>query len=283
MQSLDTAEDPNQRGASLYDHGRTTVFASRHDPRISYCLFVPDAAQLGPQTRIVVVVHGTDRDFLGYRDAFSTFGRWKNCVVVSPLFPVGVFGDGNRDGYKHLVEGDIRYDEALIAIVDEVAERYCIDGSRFGLWGFSGGGQFTNRFLLLHPSRLWAASIGAPGSVTRIDDSRSWWPGTRDFESLFRKKLDLEALRQVPVQMVVGKADLETWEITHTPESRHWAEGANDAGRTRPERLASLARSFEASGISVRLQLIPNMAHASAKAAEAAAEFFGEVIDQSRG
>ncbi|MEH6773489.1 MAG: alpha/beta hydrolase [Cereibacter changlensis] len=282
MTNSTLTEDPVARGAALYDHGATTVFASGFDPRIAYCLYVPEAAQIGPDTRIVAVIHGTDRDFLGYRDAFAPLGRWKNCIIVSPLFPVGLFGDGNRDGYKHLREGDMRYDEALIAIVEEVAARYGIDGSRFGLWGFSGGGQFTNRFLLVHPERLWAASVGAPGSVTRIDDDHDWWPGTRDFAERFGKPLDLVSLQQLPVQMVVGKADLETWEITHQPGSKHWTEGANDAGRTRPERLTSLARSFEAAGMGVRLEIVPNMPHDSARATDRVTSFFAETLDKLR-
>ena len=35
-----------------------------------------------------------------------------------------------------------------------------------------GGGHFTHRFLMLQPKRLWAAAIGAPGSVTLLDPTR---------------------------------------------------------------------------------------------------------------
>lgn len=274
--------DAAARGVALYDFGRTSVFTFADEPRLSYCLYVPPQEVLDRQTRIVVVVHGTDRTFTGYRDNFAEFGRWNNCVIVAPLFPIGIFGDGNRDGYKHLVERELRYDLALIGMVEEVGRKYGISAEQFALWGYSGGGQFANRFLLLHPERLWAVSIGAPGSVTMIDDGRDWWVGTRDIEQRFDRPLDRDAVARVPVNMVVGKADLETWEITHKPGSRHWMEGANAAGATRPERLQSLAQNFRAAGVDVRFDLVPNMPHSEAKGAPYAMEFFAAQLAKLR-
>ena len=277
-----TAGEAAARGQALYDFGRTTVFASRADPRFAYCLYVPPRERLGPETALVVAVHGTGRTFIAYRDAFAELGRWRNCIVLAPLFPVGPLGDGNRSGFKYMVEGGIRYDQVLLGIIDEVAETYGLADRCFALWGYSGGGHFAHRFFLLHPDRLWAASIGAAGSVTRIDDARDWWVGTRDIEARFGTALDREAMRRVPVQMIVGAADLETWEITHKPGSRYWMDGANEAGATRPERLDALRRSFEAAGIAVQFDLIPNMAHDGMRAVEPATAFFAEVLDRRR-
>ena len=273
---------PLTRAAALYDYGRTTVFSFGDDPRLSYCLYVPPTESLSSETGIIAVVHGTGRNFARYRDAFAEFGRWNNCIVVSPLFPVGVFGEGNRDGYKHLIERDIRYDLALISMVQDVATKYGIAADRFALWGFSGGGQFANRFLLAHPDRLWAVSIGAPGSVTMIDDTRDWWVGTRDFEQRFGHPIDRDALSRVPVNMVVGAADIETWEITHKPGSRHWMKGSNDAGATRPERLQSLARNFRNAGIEVQLDIVPNMPHGEQPALPYVTEFFAARLSEIR-
>ena len=58
--------------------------------------------------------------------------------------------------------------------------------------------------------------------------------------------------------------------------------GANDAGRTRPERLASLRRSFEAAGISVRFDLIANMAHDGMRAVDTATDFLAGVLKTRR-
>ncbi len=286
MTLMDAAPDgpgdaPQDRGRQLYDHGQTTVFASRRDPRFSYCLYVPPRVE-GRAPDLVVAMHGTGRAFMAYRDAFSAFGQWNNCIILCPLFPVGVRGDGNRDGFKYMQEADIRYDEVLLSIVEEVGERYGLDVSRFALFGYSGGGHFANRFFLLRPQRLWAVSIGAPGSVTLLDPTRDWWVGVRDMEERFGIAVDPAAMRAVPVHMVVGAADLETWEINHREGGRHWMPGANDAGRTRPERLETLRRSFEAAGIGVRLDVVPNVPHDGGKVIGHVESFLADVLRRRR-
>lgn len=251
-----------QRAQAIYDLGHSTIFASRADPRFSYCTYVPPHLEMATHPmRLVVVVHGTGRAFTGYRDAFAEFAKWNDCIVLCPLFPAGPQGDGNRDGFKHLREADIRYDEILLGMVDEVAAKFGCDFSTFALFGYSGGGQFVNRFGLLHPERLWALSIGAPGSVTLLDFQQDWWVGVRDFEQRFGKRLNVEALRQVPVHMVVGKADIETWEITHREGGKFYMPGANDAGQTRPERLETLRQSFADNGVAVQLDVVDNVPH----------------------
>jgi poly(3-hydroxybutyrate) depolymerase len=272
-----------ERGHALYDLGATAIFASKADPRFHYCLYVPPCVGTGHKVDLLVAVHGTSRtSFLDFRDGFAAFGRWNDCAILCPIFPVGVRGDGNRSGYKYIAEGDIRYDRLVIAMVEEVAAKYGQDWSRFAMFGFSGGGHFTHRFAILHPERLWAASIGASGSVTLLDPTRDWWVGIRDLKQRFGIAFNAAALRQVPVQMLVGDADLETWEITHKPGGTYWMEGANDAGRTRPERLESLRRSFEAAGVTVRFDLLPGVSHDRMKALGKVQDFLAEVLKARR-
>jgi pimeloyl-ACP methyl ester carboxylesterase len=167
-------------------------------------------------------------------------------------------------------------------MVDEVGQRYNRRYDEFALFGYSGGAHFAHRYFMLHPERLWAASIGAPGSVTLLDPTRDWWVGTRNLEAVFGRVLNTEAMARVPTQMIVGAADLETWEITHQPGKRHWMAGANDAGRTRPERLENLRKSFEAAGVSVRFDLIANMAHDGTRAVSAATDFLASALKARR-
>lgn len=276
-------EDSAAIARALYDMGPTPVIACKADPRFSYCLYVPKTLGKGGQApELVVAMHGTGRGFTGYRDAFAEFGRWNNCIILAPLFPIGVMGDDNRDGFKYMREGTVRYDQVLIAMVDEVAQRYGAKFDRFALFGYSGGGHFTHRFLMLQPQRLWAASIGAPGSVTLLDPTRDWWVGTRNMAELFGASPDVEAMRKVPVQMIVGAADLETWEITHKPGGRNWMPDANHAGATRPERLTALRDSFAEAGIAAQLDLVPNMAHDGLRAVPKVQDFFAGVLAERR-
>jgi poly(3-hydroxybutyrate) depolymerase len=252
----------NNAERDLRDLGRTPVLASRRDTRFSYCLYVPPGYATAAQPpALVIAVHGSYRWFWAYRDAFAQFAEAQNCLILCPLFPIGVRGDGERHGYKYLLEGDLRYDLVLDGIVDEVAVTYGLVDRRFALFGFSGGAHFTHRYLILHPQRVWAASIAAPGSVTLLDPARDWWVGTRNIGALFGVELDLAALAHVPVQMLIGDRDLDTSEITHMAGGRWSMPGANDAGRNRPERLDALRRSFEGAGVAVRFEVLPGVDH----------------------
>src|SRR5690606_36431149 len=53
--------------------------------------------------------------------SFSSFGKWHHCIILVPLFPIGVCGDDYRDGYKDMAEKDIRYDQVLLHMVEEAA------------------------------------------------------------------------------------------------------------------------------------------------------------------
>ncbi len=250
------------RARAVYDYGETAVFASTIDPRFHMMLYVPPAAAQGKPVDLLVAVHGTGRtSAFEFRDGFAEFGLYNDCAILCPIFPVNVRGDGARGGYKYIEEGDIRYDRVLLSMVDEMAGKYGQDWSKFAIFGYSGGGHFAHRFAILHPEKLWAASIGAPGSVTLLDPDRDWWVGVRDVAERFGKPFDASALARVAVHMVVGEADLETWEITHGPGSKYFMEGANDAGATRPERLRSLKASFEAAGVTVTFDQLPGVSH----------------------
>lgn len=258
---------PRPRGngsrLSFYELGATSLFACRADQRFSYCLYIPESyEEEGDRTYpLVILIHGTERAAQGFRDRYADFAERHQCVLLAPLFPCGIEEPGELDNYKYLEYRGIRFDRLLLAMVEEVSQRYRLDAARFLMHGFSGGGHFVHRFLYLHPERLKAVSIGAPGFVTLPDDSKPWWVGTGGMEAALGRPLRLEPLRRVQVQMVVGALDTETWEITANELSPRWMPGVNDAGGTRIERLRTLERSFRARGIPVRFDLVEGVGH----------------------
>jgi poly(3-hydroxybutyrate) depolymerase len=262
----------------FYRTGATPFVASQADQRFSYALYVPAAHRTTTiPLPLLVVVHGTARTAERYRDALAGFAETHGCVVLAPLFPAGIGDPDDLHNFKFLAYGDIRFDLVLLAMVDEVAARYRVDADRFLLHGFSGGGQFTHRFLYLHPGRLAAASIGAPGRVTMLDPTRPWWIGTADVAERFGRGIDLDALRRVAVQMVVGEADTETWEINN-PGGANWMPGADAAGTTRVSRLRALHADFAAHGIEARFDLVPGVGHQGARVLPTVERFFAQVL-----
>lgn len=259
-----------------FRRGATPLFASRYDQRLGYCLYVPDSLPRERAT-LVVIVHGTERNATHARDHMASFAEQSGALILAPLFPAGLIDPEDLHNYKFIEYQGIRYDHALLAIIDEVAARYPIATDRFYLHGFSGGGQFAQRFFYLHPDRLAGLSIGAPGRITRLDDSLPWWLGTKDIEDRLGAPIDLDALRKVPVLMVAGADDTDTWEINN-PGEPNWMDGAEKAGLTRVDRLHTLEQDFRAHGIDVRFEIVPGVAHRGSPLLPAVQAFFAGLM-----
>jgi len=268
------------KALTYYDIGATPFFALQSEPRLSYCLYVPESYQEAGDRRypLIVLVHGTERGAARYRDEFAAFAEEYHCIVLAPLFPANLFGPKDLDNYKLIDFGGVRFDHCLLDMVAELEGKYRIDGNRFLLHGFSGGGHFTHRFLFLHPQRLAAASIGAPGVVTLLNTSRDWWIGVGNLEEVFGVALSLDAIRRVPVQGVVGGDDVETWEITIPEDSPWYMEGANSAGANRIERMESLCATLRDAGVDVTLDKVPGVAHNGWQVLPQVRRFFAEQL-----
>ena len=269
---------------SYYDFGRTTVYACQADSRFCYCAYIPENYNEQAENRyaLAVVVHGTDRGMTAYREHFVDFAEANDCIVLAPLFPVGIPSEGNLTNYKLIKAGDIRYDRILLAMVEEMAAKYRLEAERFLLYGFSGGGHFAHRFFYLHPKRLAGVSIGAPGVVTLLDPAHDYWVGVRNLEATFGTRLEPEAMRAVPVHMVIGAEDKDRWEITIKPGDAWWMEGAALAGADRQERMHALKASFEAQGIAVRQDVVAGVGHSAAGVVGPVKTFFSEVLRERR-
>ena len=120
-----------------------------------------------------------------------------------------------------------------------------------------------NRFLLAHPERLQAVSIGAPGRPTFINPDEDYFWGTRDFKKYFGHDVNTEELKKIPVLITVGEKDTK-----YIGESVY--------GNNRVERMKSLKKNLEENGVKVELQIIPGFAHEGGEKerVQAAQKFF---------
>ena len=263
-------------GLGFYETGATPLFACHADQRFSYCLYVPQTYQ--PEgtrpLQLLVLVHGTGRNPFAYRDAAADFAEAHHCLVLCPLFPCGIPDPRGTENYKFVSFKGIRFDLVLLSMISEVGRIYRVDTRRFCLFGFSGGAHFSHRFFYVHPARLRAVAVDAPGVVTLLDFERDWWCGVRNFASIFSQELDVEAMRTVAVQTIVGADDTATWEIAVQPGWPFWMEGITASGTTRVERLAALRDSWRQAGIAVEHLVVPGAGHQLLLAP--ALEFFGK-------
>jgi len=110
-----------------------------------------------------------------------------------------------------------RVDLQLIAMIDDARKRLKADGwpirRRVLMAGLSAAGQFTNRFAVLHPDRVLAAAVGAPGSwpvapVAAERGAKLRYPvGIADVKELTGLPVDIAALRRVRFLFFRGHLD----------------------------------------------------------------------------
>jgi predicted peptidase len=248
---------------SFCQMARTAFFASRMDQRFSYCCYIPSGYQQNSGRRypLTVLIHGSLRNADILRDEFIDFAEDNQCVLLAPMFPCGIEEPGDMHNYKHVLYRGIRFDLLVLDMIEEISALYRLETNRVLMHGFSGGGQFVHRFFYLHPERLLGVSIGAPGTVTMPDEGSDWWVGTRRMKEIFGRSFAPQAMRQVPVQLVVGSEDKETSDVAVKPTSVFWMDGINDTGETRVDRLRALEKALLALGIEPRFDVVPGVAH----------------------
>ena len=272
------------RFIARYDTGVTPYWALGADPRVGYRLCVPRNYDPRAATRhpLLVAVHGSMRE--DHAAPFEALAQSTGAIVLAPVFPGGLAAPNDLDAYKFLRFEGFACDLLLLAMIREVAGKYRLDGGgdRFVLSGFSGGAQFAHRFLYLHPGRLRAVSLGAPGLVTMLDDTRRWWVGTGGMAQAFKvPSIDHAAIARVPVQILVGAADDDPTEIAIREGAHDWLPGINDAGATRIERAAALAESLRAAGVAVDHGVVPGTGHDHLALIPAASPFLARVLRPS--
>lgn len=273
--------DWNWKNTALMGAGTTRaplLRACRRDPRCSYYLYLPKGFTLenAKDSNIAAIIHGTGRNAEKLRDAFVDFADETHTVILAPLFPTGIIDREDIHNYKFIKFQDIRFDYILLDMIDEIREIFGIATTKFMLHGFSGGGQFAQRMLYLHPERLMAVSAGAPGRATHLDENEDWSAGTRDFEEQFGKKLDFEAIRKVPVLLLIGMEDTEAVDYSGDPTASQTALGR---GTNRLERIRALSENYRTHGLQVQLQEIPGLAHENLKFVGYAKDFFKQILD----
>lgn len=253
------------------------LHACRVDQRFSYYLYLPKGFHPArkPASNLLVVIHGTFRDAADTRNHFVTFAEKTNSIVLAPQFPTGIIDREDIHNYKFIKFHDIRFDEVVLDMIDEVKEAFDLDPRRIMLYGFSGGGQFAHRFMYLHPELLHSVVIGSPGRVTYLDPEEGWYSGIRDFEQQFGKPLNLEGLKKPKILLFVGGDDTESIDMSGDESS---SEAVEKFGSNRLERLQALYQNYKDYGMNVTFEIVPGVAHEEEKVTAVAAGFFTQAI-----
>lgn len=199
--------------------------------RWPYYVYIPKTTQLNSKSAILIepLADGKANNDFSFHDkaAFKLIKnrKWIAEKLGSPLI-IPVFHRKKDNYYTHALSRNVmllrngsftRLDLQMLAMVDDLKSkllRHNIETyDAFLIMGFSASGMFTNRFVMMHPERIIAASIGSPGGwpmvpVAKWNNVQLPYPvGVGDFELIFDKPFNLEAFKRIPQFFYIGSED----------------------------------------------------------------------------
>jgi dienelactone hydrolase len=138
--------------------------------------------------------------------------------------------------------------------------------SKVFLWGFSASGSFVNRFTLLHPQRVAAVAVGAPGGWPTVPvaehggEPLPWPVGIADLAKF--EPLDLAALAQVRFFVFRGADDQnDSVPYRDSFSKSDEAQITRLFGKTPATRWPRAEALFARAGLKVTFKLYPRAGH----------------------
>jgi len=196
-----------------------------------YYLYVPSTIE---SSHILVITNNTGHtsdDFSVHDQSAQSLVNWKKslakylgCPLLVPVFPRPY--NFQEAGYTHALDEVSltatstvyhRLDLQLIAMIEDAINRLNKREIDFEetilMWGSSASGMFANRFTALHPERVKAATIGAPGGwpiapVAEYEGVELNYPiGIADLFQLVGYSFDMENFKNTPLYVYLGDQD----------------------------------------------------------------------------
>ncbi len=241
---------------SAFPSGRVFVWVPEGAPELETLLYFPRSA--AKPTRALVSVHGIARNAMEHALLFATEAERTGTAIVAPMFSERRFR-----GYQTLRKRrhHLAPEQAFERMLEELAQLSGLELQQLSLFGYSGGGQFAHRFAMFRPERVAQLTVGAAGWYTFPDPDIAYPQGIADVSARL-PAIDLGAFLQIPVQVLVGDADLQRDEalnkkpeidqrqgLTRVERGQRWVEALQQAARLR--------------GMSARasFRLLPGVAH----------------------
>ena len=152
------------------------VFSGWSGPKLPVFVHKPQTA--GPDSRIVFVMHGVQRDGDRYRDEWRDLAEKHNLIVVVPTFgrkdfpTTGSYNLGNIVNEKGRKTPKAKWSfSAIEPLFDNIVCRVSGNQRGYALYGHSAGGQFVHRYVAFADApRMEAAVAANSGWYTMPDD-----------------------------------------------------------------------------------------------------------------
>lgn len=156
----------------------------------------------GPDRPTLVAIHGISRNAAEVATRLAAHPVFAHTNIVAPLFERKRFGK-----YQQLLarrSGEASADQALFALLSDLARDRHIPVDKVMLFGFSGGAQMAHRLAMLQPSRVTRLCAVSAGWYLWPDRSLRYPLGMG--EGCPSEATD-EAYLEIPMTIIVGERD----------------------------------------------------------------------------
>lgn len=251
------------------------IFTKWDGPDLPVWYQLPD--EVTPETPVVFIMHGVNRDADRYRDEWADLARRRGLIVVVPQFSKTEFPGslGYNTGYFSYPDGTSRKRAlwsfaAIEPLFDDVRRRFGSDARRYSIYGHSAGAQFVHRYIMFMPeARIERAIAANAGWYTMPDLNAAFTYG------LAGTPVDAEGLEAAlakPLTIMLGTADIDpaALNLRKTPEAE--AQGPHRLARGLQFFALAQQSAFERrTPLAWTLVTVPGIGHSNAGMAEAAA------------
>ncbi len=242
-------------GDRVHIRGRIMALTTRGPCGLSYFIYRP-RQNFGRAEQVIFSIHGYTRNALQHAVVLQELAEEKGMTIVVPHFTRKKF---RRYQQVRSHGQNPAPDMALMELIHELREIENLDLSTIRAVGYSGGGQFLHRLIMLHPDLVDRAVLFAPGWYTMPYGGYPYPLGFGESNSLGDRPLSLDGFNNAEVLVLVGDDDTGRSSSLNQDKQIDFLQG-----RTRVIRAQTWVRAMNAelpSGCSIKLQLLKGLRH----------------------
>lgn len=248
-------------------------------PSINVWAYKPSA--YNGQSKILIVMHGTNRDADRYRDEWTKHAEKNNILLIVPQFTKEDFPKAIGYNLGNVFVASSNYTQTNPAnewaysviepLFDFVKSKYQSSQSTYNIYGHSAGSQFVHRFIFFVPE----------ARVAKIITANAGWYTAPDFSINFPYGLNntpvseenLKQALQKPVTILLGEADKDPNHKSLRRAKEAMLQGPHRFARGH-HFYASAQQTAKALNIQTQWELItvPKVGHKNGLMADAAIE-----------
>ncbi len=196
------SRDNNRAATGHLQNSRVCALASGGKAGLDYFVYLPQANRINGE--VMVTVHGIGRNAAEHAYRFAPLAEEMGFCLIAPHF--------TRSRHHHFQsmargsDGDLP-DESFLEVLDDFTARTGLPTDRVKLFGYSGGGQFSHRFTMVHPERIERLAIMAAGWFTMPDTTLPYPYGMGPSEAMEGRQFNPANILSVPTKVFVGSRD----------------------------------------------------------------------------